>query len=386
LRDRIGPVRWSRRSALSAEENALHVALGEAHEAGRSVLDLTASNPTVAGLPYDEEAILSPLGDPAALRYAPDPRGSLEARASLTQHFGVDEARVMLTASTSEAYAMLLTVLTDPGDRVLAPEPSYPLLSHLAQFGGVALTPYALRWDGRWHVDATSVREAALTGARAVLAVSPNNPTGSYLDEDDLAALDATGLPVVVDEVFGRYPLEAAATTAYSLSAPRIVVGGLSKLAGLPQMKIGWILVGGDDAFAEALLSRLEVVADAFLSVSTPSQLSLPRWLDRRGPVVEAIRARTRKNLTHLRALVGDDSPISVPRVEGGWYACLRVPRTRTDEAWALHLLERDHVLVQPGYFYDFADDGWLVVSLLTEEPTFTEGIARLVARVERDE
>lgn len=389
-------MRWSRRSAFSSQDgpqdshqdshqdNPLTAALAAARRAGRSPVDLTVSNPTRAGLPYDQDSVLSPLASAEGLRYAPESLGAEGARRAVAEAHGVPRARVVITASTSEAYALLLKVLCDPGDRVLAPRPSYPLLAHLAQLEGVALSPYHLAFDGRFHVDPASVRAALGFGARAILAVSPNNPTGSFLDEDDLAALDAGGVPVIVDEVFHTYPLEGQGTTAFCLERPRIVVGGLSKLAGLPQMKVGWILVGGDEAFAASLLGRLEVVADAYLSVSTPAQLALPSWLRGREHTTGAIRARTRQNLSTLRSLIGGESPITVPRVEGGWYACLRVPRTQCDEAWALRLLEADNILVQPGYFYDF-EDGWLVISLLTPPEDFAPGAAKLIARIDQE-
>jgi len=380
----LDAMRFSRRSAFDPRENALTLALREARRSGREIVDLTTSNPTTAGLPYDAAGVLDPLRNEDTLRYTPEPFGLPSARASVAAVLGVEPGRVVLTASTSEAYAMLLAVLCDPGDRVLAPRPSYPLLAHLAELSGVALTPYPLRFDGRWHVDPPSVLSGAQLGARAVLAVSPNNPTGSVLDAEDLRALDAAGLPVVVDEVFGAYPLEGRWGSAYSLDHPVLVVGGLSKL-GLPQMKVGWIAVGGGQSFAQELLSRLELVADTYLSLSTPAQLALPRWLESRGPIVAAIRERTSENLAALRRLLPDESPITVPPVEAGWYACLRVPRSRTDEAWALRLLEADGVLVQPGYFYDFEDEGWLVVSLLTEGEAFREGATRLIARIGRE-
>ncbi len=378
-------VRLSRRSAVETRENALTLAVRRAREEGGEIRDLTVSNPTDAALPYATDAVIEPLRDERGLTYHPEPLGAGEARRAVGEAMGVPSDRVMLTASTSEAYAMLLSVLCDPGDRVLAPEPSYPLLAHLARLSGVALTPYQLRWDGRWHVDGGTVARGHASGARAILAVSPNNPTGSVLDAEDLRILDRAGVPLVVDEVFASYPLEGEVGSAYAMDRARIVVGGLSKLAGLPQMKVGWILVGGDDATSGALLERLSIVGDAYLSVSTPAMLALPRWLEGRATVADAIRARTRKNLSVLRGLVSDASPITIPQVEAGWYACARVPRTRTDEAWALRLLEADGVLVQPGYLYDFHEDGWLVLSLLTPGETFAEGARRLVERVESE-
>jgi aspartate/methionine/tyrosine aminotransferase len=292
--------------------------------------------------------------------------------------------RLVLTASTSEAYAFVIKLLCDPGDAVLAPRPSYPLLDELVRLEGATIEPYRLAWDGDWHVDRATVRPS--DRARAVIAVSPNNPTGSLLARDEVAHLAGFGVPVIVDEVFLGYPLETApgAASAFSFDHDVFVLGGLSKLAGLPQMKLGWIAVGGSDAFAGEALAGLERVADAYLSLGTPAQVAAAEWLDASAVTRDAIRARTRANLEHLRAALASTPLVSVPRVDAGWYACMRFPRTLDDERWALRALERG-VMVQPGYFYDFDEDGWLVVSLLAEEDAFREGIARVLAMAEGD-
>jgi alanine-synthesizing transaminase len=377
----------SLRSNFDLAPNALSVALARARAEGRIVLDLTESNPTHAGIPYDERAILEALSGRAALAYEPAPFGLPHARDAVARELGVDPARVVLTASTSEAYSFLFKLLCDPGDEVLVPRPSYPLFDHLARLEGVAPSPYRLAYDGAWHVDLDSLRRrAARAWARAVVVVAPNNPTGSYLSRAELAAIAELGLPIVSDEVFARYPLRegaARATTAIDARGAPLVfsLGGLSKLAALPQMKLGWIVVGGDDATrVTQALSRLEVIADAFLSVGAPVQHALPALLASRGVAEGAIVARTRRNLAALRAAVAG-STVTLLDVEGGWYATLRLPGTRTEEEWVRALLDADGVYVHPGHFFDFESEPHVVVSLLTPEQPLREGARRIVER-----
>jgi aspartate/methionine/tyrosine aminotransferase len=365
---------------------------------GRTVIDLTTSNPTRAGIPYARDAIVGALADPRVLDYAPEPFGIASARAAIAEALladgqAVDPARIMLTASTSEAYSFLFKLLCDPGDAVLVPAPSYPLFEHLATFESVRLVPYALAYDGGWHVDLPSVIRAIDERTRAILVVSPNNPTGSYLKKDELAALAATGLPIVSDEVFAHYPLRAdprRATTALEAAGAASLVfamSGLSKLAALPQMKAAWTCIGGrDPSFVAEAIARLELIADSFLSVSAPVQHALPALLASGRTAETAILARVRANLARLRerqARAGRAATIL--DCEGGWYATVRLPRTRAEEAWALDLLERDGVYVHPGHFFDFVDEAYVVVSLLTPESSFDEGISRLLARVDED-
>jgi alanine-synthesizing transaminase len=385
---------FSRRTAHDTATNALTRALTRARAAGSSILDLTVSNPTSAGIPYDDEAILRALADPRALHYAPEPFGLPHAREAVARDLrehgaAIDASRVILTASTSEAYAFLFKLLCDPGDRVLVPAPSYPLFEHLAAFECVELVPYALAYDGEWHVDLDEVRRAAASTrerARAILVVNPNNPTGSYVKRAELDALAELGLPIVSDEVFARYALTRDPRRVTSVleggGALSFALGGLSKLAALPQMKAAWIAVGGDDARVAEALSRLELVADSFLSVSTPIQHALPSLLTTRSVAEDAIVRRTRANLDRLRALVTRESAATLLHVEGGWYATLRLPRTQSEESWVIELLEKDHVYVHPGHFFDFRDEAHVIVSLLTPETPFADGAARLLARV----
>lgn len=382
---------FSSRSSVDLSPNPLAVALERTRAASRTVLDLTESNPTRAGLPYARDAILAALARPASLVYEPAAFGIPAAReavaAELSAHGpAMDASRVVLTASTSEAYAFLFKLLCDPGDEVLVPVPSYPLFEHLARLESVRAVPYRLAYDGAWHVDLASARDAVTARTRAIVTVSPNNPTGSYLKRTELAALGDLGLPMVSDEVFALYPLGEDPTRARSAleanGAPLVfALGGLSKLAALPQMKLAWMAVGGDEARVGEALGRLEVIADAFLSLGTPVQHAVTALLESRHAAEGAIRERTRDNLAFVRSVV-PGSPLTVLDVEGGWYATLRVPRTRTELEWAVALVEEDGVHVHPGHFFDFEGEAYLVVSLLTPEATFQEAIRRVVSRV----
>ena len=373
---------FSDRSAISRRPNQLATAVAAAREDGRPLLDLTLSNPTVAGLPYPD-AMLTALAAPAGRIYAPAPFGLPEARDAVGAELGVDPGHVVLTASTSEAYGLLFRLLCDPGDNALAPQPSYPLFDHLARLDAVTLRPYRLAWDGAWYVDRATLAPDART--RLVLAVNPNNPTGSYLDDDDLAALAAVGLPIVSDEVFSAYPLASAPHPSALSVADRTLVfrlGGLSKRAGLPQLKVGWIVVEGPAPWRDEALARLEVIADAYLSVATPTQHALPALLAAGRDVRNAILARTRENLATLRAAISPSSAATLLTPQGGWYAVLRVPTVRTEDEWVLALLARG-VLVHPGWLFDFAHEAFLVLSLLPEPGVFADAVARLLTEVD---
>jgi aspartate/methionine/tyrosine aminotransferase len=388
-------MRLSTRSARDRTKNALALALEEAQRAGRHVLDLTESNPTRCGIDYPEGA-LTALGDPAGRVYHPSPFGLRVAREAVARTYEevgitVDPSRILLTASTSEAYAHLFKLLCDDGDEVLVPEPCYPLLDHLARLEGVRLVPYALAYDGEWHLDVPTVHRAIGPRSRAIVVVHPNNPTGSYMKREELAALSETGLPLVSDEVFASYgPFPMPSGGGLDSHRPKSVLehaeglvfalGGLSKMAALPQVKLAWIVTAGPDGAVREVLERLELIADTFLSVSTPVQLAAPLLLASRNFAGDAIRARLAKNLaTAGRTVTG--SPVSVLRVEGGWYQTLRLPATRTEEEWVLRLLRQDGVYVHPGHFFDFASEAYVVTSLLTPEDAYEQGLARIVAR-----
>ncbi len=375
---------FSSRLDWSQRPNRLSTLLGEKRRAGAHVLDLTESNPTRAGLDYPQAEILAALSDPAALRYHPSPRGLDTAREAVAGYYrGVNSENVLLTASTSEAYAYLFKLLANPGDEILAPRPSYPLFEFLAGLESVAIRQYPLRYDGVWHVDFDALEHAITPCTRGIVVVNPNNPTGSFLKRAELDRLDSLaaerGLAILSDEVFRDYGFaddaERVSTLAGDRRALTFSMSGLSKIAGLPQMKLGWIVVSGPGS-AEAL-DALELIADTYLSVASPVQVALPRLLALSNGVLRQIRERTASNLARLRAAV-HGSEATLLRTEGGWYAVLQVPQTRTEEEWTLKLLAESDVLVQPGFFFDFESEAFLVLSLLPEPATFAEGLSRL--------
>jgi alanine-synthesizing transaminase len=360
--------------------------------AGVPLIDLTQTNPTQVGLSCPDDA-LAALSDPAGTSYDPHPFGLVRARQTIAEEAGagarpVDPSRVILTASTSEAYSFLFKLLCNPGDQVLVPVPSYPLFEHLTRLELVEVRPYPLEYHGTWSVDAHAVETAMTPRTRAVLVVSPNNPTGSVLGRADLDALSrlcaSRGAALIGDEVFCDYLLDARPDRARVLDQDEALtfsLGGLSKSAGMPQMKLGWMVAGGPPALVEAALARLEIICDAFLSVSTPVQLAAGALLAAGRQVRLLILDRVRQNLAALRALVLAHPSCSVHRVEGGWSAVIRVPATRPEEALVLGLLEHDRVLAHPGYFFDFPHEAFVVVSLLPRPDEFREGAARLLAR-----
>lgn len=385
------PLRFSSRTPSDLAPNRITLA----RAAHPPAYDLTVSNPTRCGIPYPED-LLRPLADPAGLAYRPDPRGLVEARRAVSAEYArqgaaVPVERLVLTASTSEAYALLFKLLCEPGEAVLVGVPSYPLFDHLARVEGVRAEPYRLDPDHGWRLDLHELA-AAPPDTRAVVVVHPNNPTGSYLDPGDAAALQALcaarGWALIVDEVFLDFPLAATGERVHSLAGCAtcltFALGGLSKSVGLPQLKLGWIAASGPEDVVAPALERLEYLADTFLSVATPVQLAAGELLARGAPVRAAIRDRCRGNLATLREAVGAHPALEVLPPEGGWSAVLRFPAVVEEEELAVELLERDGVAVQPGYFFDFAREGHLVLSLLPEPATFREGVARLGARLGR--
>jgi len=325
-------------------------------------LDLTVSNPTQAGIEYPP--LLNALEDPRALRYDPSPAGLLEAREAVCRYYGgvYSPDRILLTASTSEAYSYLFKLFCDPGSEVLVPRPSYPLFDFLAELEGVRPVPYTLFYDGRWTVDTLPVTERT----RAIVAVSPNNPTGSLADID---AMRQYGVPLIVDEVFADYaPPQRRFDDVFYLS-------GFSKVAGLPQMKLSWIVHPAEHRHA------LELIADTYLSVTAPVQFAAARWLEAAPAIQDQIRTRCNHNYRSLiERLRG--TPLTPLHIDGGWTVPIEIPRTRSEEDWVCGLLDHDRVLVQPGYFYDFPREAFIIVSLLTPRAIFEEGIARLIAAI----
>jgi alanine-synthesizing transaminase len=376
--------------------NALSRAVADLRREGRAFIDLTESNPTAAGLDYPAD-LLAPLADPGGLHYEPQPFGLQPARAAVAAEYArrgqdVPPGRIVLTASSSESYATLFKLFCDAGDNVLVPAPSYPLFAHLAAFEHVGIRPYRLEHHGAWSIDIPSV-EAALDGrSRALLVVAPNNPTGSCLRRADLEALAhvcrSRRLPLIGDEVFADYlvaPADDAVTSV--LGQPDVLavaLGGLSKSAGLPQVKLGWMALDGPAGEVDAALARLELICDTYLSVSTPVQVAAGALIARGAEVRAKISDRILLNYAGLLDRAASAPSCRVLPVEGGWSAVVQIPATMSDEARALELLTRAGVLVHPGYLFDFEREGYVVVSLLPRPDEFRQAVIRLFDAIER--
>ena len=379
------------RTNWNLEENRLTRALARRRAAGSAVLDLSASNPTACGFSFDEAAILRALASPQALHYSPDPLGLSAARGAVQDYYaqlGAAVARedILLTTGTSEAYSFIFRTLCDPGDEILIPTPSYPLFDFLAEIHDVRLLRYALLYDHGWQIDFYSIERAIGPRTRAAIVVHPNNPTGHYAKAAEAAQLAEIcarhDLALIADEVFYDFSFlpQAPASFAAGGGALTFVLSGLSKICGLPQMKAGWIVTTGPDRVKENALSRLEVIADTYLSMSAPVQCALPSLLGLRCDFQKELMARAKKNLAELDASLASHHNCSRLQIEGGWNAVLRVPAIRADEDAAVDLLESRDVYVHPGHFYDFPGDGHMVVSLIIPCEQVAEGIARVLS------
>ena len=385
------------------DPNLLARALQRHRQSGQALLDLTASNPTTCGFAYPQQEILSAFSDPGALIYSPESKGLPEARAAVAEYYrgrsgfagagaaapgkgaAIDPERIVLLSGTSEGYSHLFRLLCEAGDEILVPAPSYPLFEFLADLNDVRLVTYPLIYDYGWHLDLHGLRGALTGRSRAVVVVHPNNPTGSFVKPGEAAELAklcaARDVAMVADEVFLDYAAGAAwpATFALGGTALTFALSGLSKICALPQMKLAWMVISGPEELARAAAERLEVIADTYLSPGTPVQLAAAKLLELRGPMQEQIRRRAAANLAFLdEALCSKASPLTRLECEGGWYAVLRVPSSGSDEALAAQLLERYSVLVHPGHFFNFAQDGFFVVSLITPQREFHEGLQRM--------
>jgi alanine-synthesizing transaminase len=385
---------FSERVPPSLEPNRIAQAVRRARDAHRPLIDLTVTNPTSVGIDYGSE-ILQPLSDLAGITYAPHPFGLSVARQAVAEDYArkglmMDPDRIVLTSSTSEAYSLLFKLLCAPsGDAVMIPVPSYPLFEHLTMLDGVRGIPYRLDYHGRWTI-VTEDLDRCWTGAvRAVLAVSPNNPTGSVLSREELAALSSRcaerSAALIVDEVFADFPLTPGVGDASFLDAECLTfrLGGLSKSAGLPQVKLGWIAVDGPPRLVREALGRLEIICDAYLSVSTPVQGAAPKLIEAGAAIRRQILERLDTNVAALKASAASHPALEAFNTEAGWSSVIRVPSTRPEEDLVVDLLQLDDVLVHPGFFFDFPHESFIVVSLLPEPRLFAEGIRRLMERAD---
>ena len=379
------------RTNWNLEPNRLSEALARHRVAGKPLIDLTASNPTECGFTYDRERILSALADPQSLSYEPEPKGLLAAREVIVGYYAdrgdhVAASDMLLTTSTSEAYAFVFRILCNPGDEVLIPTPSYPLFDLLADIQDVRLVRYPLIYDHGWQI-AFHALEAALTPrTRAIIVVHPNNPTGHFVKPDERSGLNqicaGRQLAIIADEVFLDFALSSKRHLSWVANSEVLTftMSGLSKMCGLPQMKVAWLAASGPKDLKTRALERLEVIADTYLSMNAPIQHAIPEFLQQRHEFQRQLMSRVRGNLAELDRQLATQKACGRREIEGGWYAVLRVPTTRTDEEVALDLLEKEGVYVHPGHFYDFPADAYLIVSLIGSEQEFGEGIRRLVS------
>lgn len=380
---------FSRRTGWNLATNRYTEAIQKHWQSGRELLDLTASNPTNIGLRYDERRILGALSKAESLAYSPLAKGLLAPRQSIAAYYSelgamVDVESMVLTTSTSEAYTFSFRLLCEPGDEVLVPTPSYPLFEFLADLQDVKLVPYPLLYDHGWQIDFHSLEQKLSSRSRAVIVVHPNNPTGSYVKAHEAEALSRIcaerEMAIVADEVFLDYAIGAERKSfAANEACLTFTMSGLSKISALPQMKVAWLLVSGPAELRQEAVDRLEVIADTYLSMNAPIQYAVTEFLQARKSIQQQLLTRVRENLTELDRKLAGQKMVTRLEVEGGWYAVLRVPATRTDEELAVALIQHKDVLVQPGHFYDFHSDGYLVVSLITPAEEFAKGIDRLL-------
>ena len=404
---------FSDRTNWKLAQNRFTTAVDEVRASGTKILDLTVSNPTRAGLHFDEQVILGALASPLALDYDPQSKGLRGAREAVAGYYraehgiiDLDAEQIILTTSTSEGYSFVFRLLCNAGDELLVPKPSYPLFEFLADLQDVRLVPYPLIYDHGWQMDFPSLQKAATEGTRGVVVVHPNNPTGSYVHAEEAGMLNSfcreRGLAVIVDEVFLDYGLKtseaktsAQEETNHGAALPRIGQGdglqgsfagnqevltftlsGLSKVAALPQMKVAWVVTSGPRELQAAALGRPEVIADTYLSMNAPIQWAVQTLLEQRKSVRSQLLQRVTENLREMDRQLAGQTNCQRLCVEGGWYAVLRVPVTRSDEELAIELVREKAVLVHPGHFYDFPKDGYLVLSLITPRADFASGFA----------
>ena len=378
------------------KSNQLALRLKTLQESGVEILDLSESNPTQCQFQYLNNQLLSPFVQPENLSYEPSPKGILTARQAVQSYYreknaSVDPEHIFLTASTSEAYSFLFRLLTNPGERILVPHPSYPLFNFLADLNDVQLDFYHLKYNEHgWQIDMESLIRQTYSNTKAVILVHPNNPTGSFVKSDELNEIkklaQEKSMALISDEVFSDYSFlddpSRAPTLARNEEVLTFTLSGISKVLGLPQMKLGWIVATGPQEAVNPCIERLEFILDIYLSVNVPVQHALASWFISKNSIQTEITDRIQKNITFLLEQLGTSHPASCLKTEGGWYATVRIPKILSEEEWALEFLEKDHVYLHPGYFFDFEEEAYMVLSLLPHLKIFKEGVSRILARI----
>ena len=388
---------FSSRTDWNTTPNRLSGLAAEKRLRGESITDLTESNPTKCEFSYPREEFLSALSESSILSYQPEPRGLLSARKAIAEYYAVlgiaiTPEQIILTSSTSEAYSFLFKLLCNVGDEVVVPQPSYPLFEYLCQLNDITLRYYRLAYDGEWHIDFASLQAQFSDRTRAIVLVHPNNPTGSYLKQNEFDRICSLASEhhssLIADEVFGSYDISPDTCRANILTSqffvPLFSLNGISKLLGLPQLKLSWIVVDGNLQQRDEALNRLDIIADTFLSVNTPAQVALPKLLRSSSDIRNQIRLRIQTNFRLLQSIFADSST-SVLRVEGGWYAILQLPQKYSDDNWAEKILTHQNILVQPGHFFDMEQKSCIVVSLLPISHLFEDSIRRLRRFIEEN-
>ena len=381
---------FSNRTRWMTEPNRLARTLAALRKKGIPFLDLTDSNPTRQGFKYLESGILNPFSDSKNLLYDPDPHGLPRTRKAICDYYktkgiSLEPGQIFLTASTSEAYSFIFRLLADPGDLILAPQPSYPLLDYLTDLNDLEVGRYALRYDGAWSIDVGSMQALLKKRPKAVLFVHPNNPTGNYVHEEEKKNLLKFMPPetaLLADEVFLDFAFEPKATRVPSFtensSHLTFTLAGISKILGLPQMKLSWIVVSGPESLKIQAIERLNIISDTFLSASTPVQNALPRWFEMRPLIQKEILGRVQSNYRSLQETLRSAQTIKLLSQEGGWNAVMEFPSLKSDEDWALFLLEKRRLNLHPGYLFDFPQGSFLIASLLIPPETFQKAASIL--------
>lgn len=386
---------FANRTNWNLTPNRLSEALARHRTSGKPLWDLTISNPTECGFAYDDQEIRSALASPGVLCYEPDPRGMRSARSAVANYYSdrgtpVEIADIFLATGTSEAYSLAFRMLCNPGDEILIPAPSYPLFDYLADIHDVKLSRYPLLYDDGWQIDFHALEQLIGERTRALIVVHPNNPTGHFTKEQEVKHLNELcirhDMALIADEVFLDFALQGDRAQTLVANSPvlTLTASGLSKISGLPQMKSAWLIANGPQEVKAQALARLEVIADTYLSMNAPVQLAMPAFLAQRQKFQNQLIERVRKNLAEFDRQLRLQHACSRLRIEGGWYAVLRLPMTCEDEEFAISLLHTQNIYVHPGHFYDFADKSYLVLSLITPERNFAESLKALLAHANR--
>ena len=390
-----GSACFSSRTAWPSHRNPLSLLLEEKRRKKTEILDLTESNPTKCAFRFYGPEVLEPLSNPKNLSYDPDPRGLLEAREAVCRYYAeknivLKPEQVFLTAGTSEAYGFLLQLVADAGDEALAVEPGYPLFETLAGLSGVSLKKFASVYEESWRLDINSLEQAFTARTKALFIVHPNNPTGHFISSREREAIHdlcgRKGCALIVDEVFLDHAWglrDTPASFAGQNDGLTFTLSGISKVLGLPQMKLSWIVVSGPEALRDEAMRRLEFIADTTLSVNTPAQRALGAWMRTRREAVNEINERAKTNFHYLKETASSVPTSALLDAEGGWYAVWQGPLSMNDEHFALRLLQDRNVLVHPGFLFDFPQENFLVLSLLPPALLFREGVQSLAGAMQ---